>query len=113
VRFETTFGAFLAKVGYGIDRNSVGKLYVRPEHCTLQSSAPQGKNALPVEVSEVAFEGNFINLHCRDEHGKMHQVQVQNDPSNPPPEPGVRLFLVFAAEHAVVLADSAQVQGHA
>jgi spermidine/putrescine transport system ATP-binding protein len=112
-RFETTFGTFLAKVGYGIDRNSVGKLYVRPEHCTLQSSAPQGKNALPVEVSEVAFEGNFINLHCRDEHGKMHQVQVQNDPSNPPPEPGVRLFLVFAAEHAVVLADSAQVQGHA
>ena len=112
-RFETTFGTFLAKVGYGVDRNSVGKLYVRPEHCTLQVSAPQGKNALPVEVSEVAFEGNFINLHCRDEHGKMHQVQVQNDPSNPPPEPSARLHLVFAAEHAVVLADSAQVQGHA
>jgi hypothetical protein len=43
----------------------------------------------------------------------MHQVQVHNDPSSPPPEPGARLSLVFAAEHAVVLADSVQVQGHA
>jgi hypothetical protein len=38
---------------------------------------------------------------------------VQNDPSHPPPQPGARLFLVFPAEHAVLLSDKAQVQGHA
>jgi len=112
-KFETAFGTFLTKLGPGVDRNSVVKLYVRPEHSTLQASAPQGKNSLPVEVSEVAFEGNFINIHSRDEQGKIHQVQVQNDPSNPPPQPGARLYLVFPPEHAVLLSDMAQVQGHA
>jgi spermidine/putrescine transport system ATP-binding protein len=112
-KFETAFGSFLTKLGPGVDRNSLAKLYVRPEHSTLQASAPQGKNSLPVEVSEVAFEGNFINIHCRDDQGKIHQVQVQNDPTDPPPQPGARLYLVFPAEHSVLLSDSAQVQGHA
>jgi spermidine/putrescine transport system ATP-binding protein len=113
VRFETSAGSFLAQVGPGVDRNAAAKLYVRPEHSTLQATAPAGKNSLPVEVSEVAFEGNFINIHCHDQHGKVHQVQVQNDPASPPPEPGARLHLVFPPEHAVVLVDSAQVRGHA
>jgi spermidine/putrescine transport system ATP-binding protein len=112
-RFETALGTFLTRLGPDVDRNSVVKLYVRPEHSTLQATAPQGKNSLPVEVSEVAFEGNFINIHSRDEQGKIHQVQVQNDPSQPPPQPGARLYLVFPAEHAVLLSDKAQVQGHA
>jgi spermidine/putrescine transport system ATP-binding protein len=112
-RFETAFGTFHTRVGPGVDGHSMVKLYVRPEHSTLQASVPQGMNSLPVEVAEVAFEGNFINIHCRDEQGTVHQVQVQNDPTRPPPAPGARLYLTFPAEHAVVLADSAQVRGHA
>ena len=112
-RFETAFGAFQTRLGPGVDRSKPSKLYVRPEHSTLQSSAITGANNLPIEVSEVAFEGNFINIHCRDENGTIHQVQVQNDPTHLPPEPGARLFLSFPAEHAIVLADSFQVQGHA
>src|SRR3954468_9045203 len=33
-KFETAFGTFLTKLGPGVDRNSLAKLYVRPEHST-------------------------------------------------------------------------------
>jgi spermidine/putrescine transport system ATP-binding protein len=112
-RFETAFGTFLTRTGPGVDGHSMVKLYVRPEHSVLRNEVPKGMNGLPVEVSEVAFEGNFIIIHCRDEQGAVHQVQVQNDPTRPPPAPGAKLYLAFPAEHSVVLADGTQVRGHA
>src|SRR3954471_5940289 len=57
-KFETALGTFLTNLVPAVDRNSIVKLYVRPEHSALQADVPQGKNSLPVEVSEVAFEGN-------------------------------------------------------
>jgi spermidine/putrescine transport system ATP-binding protein len=111
-RFDTAFGTFLTRVGPGVDAHGMVTLYVRPEHSALNASVPQGMNGLPVDVSEVAFEGNFVNIHCLDEQGTVHQVQVQNDPTRPPPAIGAKLYLTFPAEHAIVLTDSA-VRGHA
>src|SRR3954454_24497553 len=40
-RFETAFGTFHTRLGVGVDGHSMVKLYVRPEHSTLQASVPQ------------------------------------------------------------------------
>ena len=58
-------------------------------------------------MQEVAFEGNFVQVHVQDAKGAMHMVQVRNDPSLAPPKPAARLNFSFPAERAVVLADAA------
>src|SRR3954454_4245992 len=40
-RFDTTAGTFTTRLGVGVDGHSMVKLYVRPEHSTLQASVPQ------------------------------------------------------------------------
>jgi spermidine/putrescine transport system ATP-binding protein len=111
-RFETACGTFVTRLGAGVERSAMAKLYVRPEHSTLHQAPPANANSVPVTVSEIAFEGNFINIHVRDELGNVHMVQVQNDPNQPPPSQGERLSMAFDAEDAVVLAEAA-VHGHA
>ena len=111
-KFETASGTFATHLGAGVDSGSMAKLYVRPEHCTLRNEVPAGANGVGVEIHEVAFEGNFINVHVRDELGGSHMVQAQNDPNQALPSPGARLNMVFTTEHAVVLSD-AVVRGNA
>lgn len=106
-RIETAFGTFRARLGPGIDQGAMAKLYVRPEHSTLAPAAPEGTNALPVEITEVAFEGNFINVHARSEVGGSYMAQLRNDPRAAVPGIGARLQLSFAGEDGVVLADEA------
>jgi spermidine/putrescine transport system ATP-binding protein len=104
--FKTASGVFQAVPGPGVVRGSTARLYVRPEHARLQASPGQG-NSLPVTVFTVAFEGNFINVHLTDDHGGPRIVQMRNDSNTPPPAPGARLHLVFDADHAVILLDTA------
>jgi spermidine/putrescine transport system ATP-binding protein len=104
--FSTSVGNFNAMLGPDVTRNSVARLYVRPEHARLQD-VPAASNSLPVEVENVAFEGNFINVHLTDGHGGARIVQMRNDSSIAIPAPGEKLHLVFAAENAVILADGA------
>ena len=105
-RFTTQFGEFGARVGPGVTESTAVRLYVRPEHASLSPEAA-GSNSLPVTVGDVAFEGNFINVHCHDARGGSHMVQMQNDPTALPPQPGVSTHLNFTPDHAVVLADAA------
>ncbi|MDQ0467836.1 ABC transporter ATP-binding protein [Labrys wisconsinensis] len=111
-RFDTTAGTFATRLGPGIGQGASAKVYVRPEHSTLEAQPVEGMNSVPVTVQEVAFEGNFIHVHAHDTHGAVHMVQLPNDPSRPPPAVGARRHLTFAPEHAVVLADAA-VRGRA
>ena len=106
-RIETAFGAFAARLGPGIAQGAMSKLYVRPEHTVLTITPSAGKNAVPVEVTEVAFEGNFINVHARSEVGGSYMAQVRNEPRVELPDIGARLYLEFASEDGVVLADEA------
>ena len=66
----------------------MAKLYVRPEHSILAPGTATDANALPVEITEVAFEGNFINVHARGEVGGAYMAQVRNDPRAAVPDVG-------------------------
>ncbi len=104
-RIDTAFGAFSARLGPGIAQGAMAKLYVRPEHSVLNAAPTPGKNAVPVEVTEVAFEGNFINVHARSEVGGSYMSQIRNEQSMALPDIAERLYLEFASEDGVVLAD--------
>jgi spermidine/putrescine transport system ATP-binding protein len=106
-RIETAFGTFNARLGPGIDKGAMAKLYVRPEHSVLQPNVGERMNALPVEVTEVAFEGNFINVHARGELGGAYMAQLRNDPRATVPDIGAQLRLSFAGDDGVVLTDDA------
>jgi spermidine/putrescine transport system ATP-binding protein len=104
--FETSAGSFATRLGLGVKTGDMAKLYVRPEHSSLQRAALAKGNNVPVEVSEVAFEGNFVNVFARDKFATLHMVQAQNDPNLPPPAVGAKMNMTFSAENAVVLADA-------
>jgi len=106
-RIETAFGTFHARLGPAISQGMMAKLYVRPEHTILGADPGGEANALPVEVSEVAFEGNFVNVHARGEVGGAYMAQVRNEPSMALPDVGRRLHLSFGRDAGVVLADEA------
>jgi spermidine/putrescine transport system ATP-binding protein len=104
-KFETPFGTFGARLGPNTGKGTDVRLYVRPEFCELQATAGKD-NSIPVKVTEIAFEGNFINVFCHDAKGNTRMVQMQNDPSSPPPKPGTKSHLVFDSARAVVLAET-------
>src|SRR4051794_27885629 len=60
--FKAPSGTFHATIGPGVNRSTPCKLYARPEHARLVAAPPDGANSIAVEVSDVAFEGNFINI---------------------------------------------------
>jgi spermidine/putrescine transport system ATP-binding protein len=102
--YETSLGNFAANIGPGVSKDTPVRLYVRPEHCTLAKAAAKSGNSIPVEVTESAFEGNFINVFLKDKAGNTHMAQVQNDPGAPPPQRGAKVQMNFDADHGVLLA---------
>jgi len=111
-RFSTQAGEFTTRLGPGVKRGDAARLYVRPEHSRLEATPAPDGNSVPVEVTEVAFEGNFIHIHARDRQGTIHMVQVRNDPDQALPSVGTKRHLNFSADNAIVLAD-AVVRGRA
>ncbi|HEY1386569.1 MAG TPA: ABC transporter ATP-binding protein [Dongiaceae bacterium] len=103
--FRTGASAFRASLGPGVTRTTAAKLYVRPEQTRLVDTPPAGANSIPVEVADVAFEGNFINIQVRNGDGRPLVIEARNDGSTRVPPPGSRLNMVFDAEHAMILAD--------
>ena len=104
--FATDSGTFSTRLGPNVAVGTSAKLYVRPEHSRLTQS-PASINSVPVEISDVAFEGNFVNVFAVDALGKNHMVQSQNDHSIAPPARGAKMHLSFDASQAVVLNDAA------
>ena len=104
--FETSLGSFESKLGPDVKKNTPVRLYVRPEHCALSKAVAKNSNSIAVEVTEAAFEGNFINVFLRDNAGNTHMAQVQNDPGAPPPQRGAKVQMNFDADHGVLLANA-------
>ncbi|MFZ5709326.1 MAG: ABC transporter ATP-binding protein [Pseudomonadota bacterium] len=102
-QFRTAHGTFRARLGKGAGGKSA-KLYVRPEHLTLQAT-PAAENSIPVVVGDVAFEGNFISVQSISESGMTLVSEVRNDGSATVPAPGSRLFARFDAERGAILPD--------
>ena len=104
-QFETSVGTFRAKLGPNAAGSASAKLYVRPEHSRLVKVPVNGENAIPVEIADVAFEGNFISVQARDSRGHILVSEARNDGHATVPLPGEKLHMVFDAERAVILAD--------
>jgi spermidine/putrescine transport system ATP-binding protein len=104
--FETTSGTFRARLGAGVAPGVPAKLYVRPEHTTLAKDAKPGGNAIDVEVADVAFEGNFINVQLSNGQSRHLMCEMRNDGNVTPPAAGSRLKLLFETNKAVILADA-------
>jgi len=100
--FQTENGVFRGKLGADID--SGAKLYVRPEHVRLDAGEADG-NTVAVEVTDIAFEGNFISIKTQDASGRVLVSEIRNDGSAAIPERGARLFANFDMDHAFILAD--------
>jgi spermidine/putrescine transport system ATP-binding protein len=81
------------------------QLYTRPEHARLVATQPDGLNSIPVTVSDVTFEGNFINILVADRDGRTHTVQARNDGATAVPAPGAKLLMAFEPDRAIVLTD--------
>jgi spermidine/putrescine transport system ATP-binding protein len=110
--FRTSVGTFTAMLGPDVTKNTMARLYVRPEYARLQE-ASAANNSVPVEVENVAFEGNFINVHLTDAHGGARIVQMRNDIAVAIPPIGSKLHLVFSPENAMILADGGGQRGKA
>jgi spermidine/putrescine transport system ATP-binding protein len=100
--FATAIGTFRARIA---DNVKAGKLYVRPEFMTLQAS-PGAENSVPVTLSDVAFEGNFISVHAVTDNGTDLVAELRNDGSGAVPAAGTRMHMAFDAHSAAILPDS-------
>ena len=104
--FKTASGTFHARVGAGVGPGAPAKLYVRPENALLVPAAGPGANAINVEVTDVAFEGNFINIAARNGDGRSLTVESRNDSAMAIPPAGSRLQFAFEPDKALILADA-------
>jgi spermidine/putrescine transport system ATP-binding protein len=101
-RFVTASGTFSARVGPEVGPGARARLFLRPEHARLSADAAAG-NSIPVEVTDVAFEGNFISVHARDASGQVLVAELRNDGSLAAPSVGDRLHFTFDGQNAVIL----------
>ncbi len=100
--FQTENGVFEGRLGPGIDDSA--KLYVRPENVRLAGAA-HASNSIAVEVTDIAFEGNFISIRTVDGSGRIIVSEARNDGAGLVPDPGAKLYATFDAAKAFILAD--------
>ncbi len=102
VTFSTASGTFTARRGPGVSKGAKVRLFLRPEHAKLSANAGAG-NSVAVEVTDVAFEGNFISVHAVDAKGQAYISEARNDGSSVIPSPGDKLHITFDGANAVIL----------
>ena len=107
-RFETSLGGLVARCATATDAPM--KLYVRPEHMML-SAAAGGENAVPVTVSDVAFEGSFISVKAMAAGGIELVAELRNDGAATVPAIGAAMTMSFAAANASILPDGMMAKG--
>jgi len=101
--FRTASGVFEARLGPNAAAGGKTRLYLRPEHARLSREASAG-NSIPVKITDVAFEGNFISIQARDTTGQLLVAEVRNDGKTAVPAQGDAMHMTFDASHAVILA---------
>jgi spermidine/putrescine transport system ATP-binding protein len=106
---DTALGSFRARIAPSVTGTGV-KLYVRPEHMRF-SEAPAAENSVPVTISDVAFEGNFISVQAKSDGGMPFVAEMRNDGTTPVPAVGTRLHVSFDAARAAILPDAATKAG--
>jgi spermidine/putrescine transport system ATP-binding protein len=107
--FASDSGQFTAVAGPAVDMSTPARLYVRPEYSRLSPDASPSGNSLPVTVTDVSFEGNFIHVHVVDSGGHRFVVETRNEGSASLPPAGSVHHLCFDAARAHVLADQGMI----
>jgi spermidine/putrescine transport system ATP-binding protein len=107
--FETALGTFRARLP-ATSTGPTTKLYVRPEHMILQEM-PGAENSVPVTLTEVAFEGNFISVHAVTDNGTVMTAELRNDGAASVPATGSKMHMAFDAKNSSILPDSATSAG--
>ena len=102
VTFATPNGTFRARLGPGVGKGAKARLFLRPEHARLMLD-PGAGNTVAVEVTDVAFEGNFISVHSVDAKGQTFVSEARNDGSAVIPARGDKRHIVFDDRNAVIL----------
>ena len=101
--FETPLGLFNARLDDHAKGKTV-KLYVRPEHMNI-TAKPAKENSLPVTITDVSFEGNFIAVQGATDSGFKLAAELRNDGSGTAPAPGTRAHMSFDPARAALLPD--------
>jgi spermidine/putrescine transport system ATP-binding protein len=104
-KYHTDLGTFDVTLGPKVGLTTPSRFYLRPEHSRLESAPAGGANSVPVEVTDIAFEGNFISIQSRSASGQALVVEARNDGRSAIPARGDKLHFTFDADNAVVLAD--------
>ena len=99
--FETNIGTFRARLGEAAKTGDV-RLFVRPEHTTL-SLTPGAENSVPVAITDVAFEGNFVTVQAVTDNGTHLTAELRNDGLATVPDIGTRMHATFDAARAAIL----------
>ncbi len=99
--FATAHGMFRARLDAAVTGAKV-KLYVRPEHMKFSDSAA-AENSVPVTITKVAFEGNFISVQAISGSGMNFVAELRNDGSVEIPATGTQLHVSFDAARASIL----------
>ncbi|WJH42151.1 hypothetical protein N7E02_11290 [Aliirhizobium terrae] len=61
-----------------------------------------------MQVTDIAFEGNFISIHTQDKTGRTIVSEAHNDGSGTVPERGEQMFAIFDRDRAMILSDEAE-----
>lgn len=110
-QFKTEFGIFTASTRAPLPAGTPLRLYLRPEHARLEPKSSSTQNQIPVTVTDISFEGHFINVLAMTDQGRSLIAEIRNDGSSTIPEIGSRHHFVFDPERAHLLADSQGAQG--
>ncbi len=102
-RIETSAGAFTARVGRGVSKGDQALLFVRPEHMQLGTAATSAANVIGSTFSHAEFEGNFVNVFCRNGENKPLMCQTPSDPAMLALVQGAAMPVGFDAADAVIL----------
>ena len=77
----------------------------------ILQAAPGAENAVPVTLTEVAFEGNFITVHAVTDNGTVMTAELRNDGAATVPATGSNMHMAFDAKNSSILPDSATSAG--
>ena len=106
--FGTDIGNFRARMNEAASGKTT-KLYIRPEHMTLSPTAG-AENSVPVTISDVSFEGNFIAVQAKAQNGTVLVAELRNDGSATVPNTGTQMHMTFDAQRSAILPDTADVR---
>ena len=101
--FRTKDAVFSAVDQAGAHASSHLRIFVRPENIRLATESEV--NSIPVEIGNVVFEGNVINLVAKTLSGTTLVAQMSNSRANLRVAVGERVNFAFDPQNALLLPD--------